>query len=338
MNTQTKTGRAKIDDPFGQGWDPQPAQDVAVVTGPQRGPQADAAEAAIVTAQRVAVKRNIPDILRDAKAIATARGLEMVYRIPFKERRDGVERTVVVEGISIKGAMVAVSCYGNLKVGARLVAETPTHWLFEAQLIDAEKGVTVQRPFQQRRAMSTGMKDASRAADAIFQIGVSKAMRNVIEAALPWLCREIEDAAKSGVLDRIANNQDGARAFLLERMAELGIAVSNVCRTLAGRTPPKWTVPDMARLYVEIESIRDGMADADDLYPPLGREEDETPPAEAKKPAPSEPPPAAPPADEPAPAAAEPPADDPPPTEPPAPPKQRRAPRPPADEEGLKFA
>jgi hypothetical protein len=276
---------AKIADPFGQTWQMEPAQPAqALPAAPAAGSATDNAMAGVITAQRVAVKRDIADVIRRVTVIGKSRGRDMYYSIPFKDRKTG--QTTYVEGISIGGAMVVATEYGNIKVGARISEVTPTHWMIEAQVNDLERGTTIQRPFLQRRNQNTGMRDQDRATDMVFQIGVSKAMRNAVNASLKWLCDELVDAAKSGLQERIGGNPDGARQYIISQFAAMDMPLSRVERII-GRAAARWTVPDMARLYAEIQTINDGMADIDEMYPAPEEEASapEEPPAPAPKPA-----------------------------------------------------
>ena len=263
--TQTKTRPSMASDPFG-GMEFESPRALATqqFQPAQAGSRSDQAMAEIITAQRVAVKRDKSEILREARELAVAAGQSYFYRIPFKNRDKGT--TDYVEGPSISCAMGAVSVYGNCRVEAFPAQETATHWTFVARFVDFEKGVTIMRSFQQRRGQSSGMKDQGRQEDIVFQIGQSKAMRNVVVAALPWLTQEMFASAKQGLLQRIERNPENARNWLLKQFDELDIEITRVERVV-GRTHAKWLAPDMAKLFVQVQSILDSMADKDDLFP-----------------------------------------------------------------------
>ena len=232
------------------------------------GAATDQALAGFVTAQKVAIKRDFPRILAEGKAVAAAAGDRFFYRIPFKQRdkATGETKTTFVEGPSINLAMAAVSLYGNCKVAAVVEKETQDAWTFAAQFQDLEKGVTIVRSFQQRKGQNTGMRDGGRQLDIVFQIGQSKAMRNVIVAALPLLVSEMHEAAKDSLLSRIAKNPDAARSWVLDRLDQRRISIKRVERMIA-RAQDKWTAADMARIVADLNAIADGVATADDLWP-----------------------------------------------------------------------
>lgn len=269
--TQTMPAEAP-DDPFGpgsgfggmtiEGGARSVALPVATPVAPPGG-RADQAMAEIITAQRVAVKRDIPAIRREAREIATTMGDKAFYFWETKNR-DGTRGQVM--GPSIDCAMAAISAYGNCRIEAFPAVETDTHWTFLARFVDYEKGVTVIRSFQQRKAQNLGMKkDAERQQDIVFQIGQSKASRNAVVAGLKWLVTEMVDAARSGLLQKVQANPEGARKYLLKTIEALNIPLAIVERS-ATRKAASWTAPDMAKLYGQIQSIQDGMVTWQDVF------------------------------------------------------------------------
>lgn len=226
------------------------------------GGRADQAMAEIITAQRVAVKRDVPAIRREAREIATTMGDKAFYFWETKNR-DGTRGQVM--GPSIDCAMAAISAYGNCRIEAFPAQETADHWIFLARFVDYEKGVTVVRSFQQRKSQKLGMKDADRQMDIAFQIGQSKASRNAVVAGLKWLVTEMVEAARSGLLEKVKANPEGARDYLKAQIAALNIPMALVERS-ATRKAASWTNPDMAKLYGQIQSIKDGMVTWQDVF------------------------------------------------------------------------
>ena len=219
----------------------------------------------IVTAQKVAYPRNMGEVFRRIGINAAVAGARWFYRIPFKNKSTG--QTDYVEGISIKGVNGVFREYGNCLLTTR-VQDTATHWIIYARFVDLETGSTYDRPFQQRKGQDTGMKDAERRADMVFQIGVSKATRNVLANALEDLCAHALESAKSGLVARVNKNPAGAKKWIVDHLAELEIDIKRVAKVY-GRNVENWTVPDLAKIYAEITSIEDGMVDASEMYPPI---------------------------------------------------------------------
>lgn len=234
------------------------------VASPASGPATDRALAQIVTAQRVAVKRRQDEIRRSVALAAQAAGSDFFYRWEVNNRRTGSKD--IVEGISIIGTMAVARIYGNCAVRCIVANETPTHWTMAAEFVDYETGFTLVRQFQQRKNQNTGMKDADRAADLVFQIAQSKATRNVIRASLGDLCDFAMEEAKRGLLAVIEKDPAKAKQGCIKLASKLGISGARIERQI-GRPLANWTIHDIAACAARLRSIEDNFATADDLFP-----------------------------------------------------------------------
>lgn len=234
------------------------------VASPAGGPATDRALAQIVTAQRVAVKRRQDEIRNTLRMAAQVAGDDFFYRWEVNNRSKGTKD--VVEGVSIVGAMAVARIYGNCATRCIIAGETGTHWTMAAEFVDYETGFTLVRQFQQRKNQNTGMKDVDRAADLVFQIAQSKAIRNVIRGALGDLCDYAVEEAKRGMLAVIQNDPEKARAGCIKLAGKLGIDGSRIERVI-GRPLAQWTVTDIATAASRLRSVSDGFANADDLFP-----------------------------------------------------------------------
>lgn len=230
---------------------------------------ADQAMAEIITAQKVAVKRNLQEIANEFKALCSIGGNAFFYRWEVNDKSSKTGKNIV-EGPSIDLAMALVGVYGNCRISATPARETPTHIVFAARFIDYEKGVTVERTFQQRKNQSLGMADKDRAADIVYQIGQSKAMRNAVVAALKTLADQGVEWAKKGIIKRVSDNPDGARGWLTEKLAQMDIPLANAEYVVAGKRD-EWTPVQMARLFATIQSITDGYSTVTDEFPAPGQ-------------------------------------------------------------------
>ncbi len=242
---------------------PSDAPRVEIIPAPRpgtaSGPLAELAEIA-----RMAPRRDESMVLLNLSRSAARAGESYFYRFPVK-LKDG--RTEHIEGPSIKCANDVVRYFGKVWVGARVVSETDDAWYMEGLLVDLETGAMYARPHRQRKSQKVGGRwDDDRQMDIAFQIGASKAIRTVVTNALGQFTDYAFEQARSGLLKRVGDNPNKARAWLKAKIAELGIDVRRVERTV-GRTIDKWLVPDMARVYAELSAINDEFADADSLYP-----------------------------------------------------------------------
>lgn len=219
-----------------------------------------------VTARKVAVPRSLARIRQELAVYCAAFGDTYVYSWDVKNRREGTRQTI--EGGTIKLANDLVQLYGNCATDCD-VTEASTHWTFKAFFIDYERGTTTARLFQQRKGQDIGSKyDAERARDMVFQIGQSKAQRNVVLNALSSLANYAIEQAKKNLLDKFGDEENAKKAheFIDRVAAEKGIDLKRV-EAVAGRTRDKWTVRDLAKVYMEMRGIFEGLASPDDIYP-----------------------------------------------------------------------
>lgn len=213
----------------------------------------------------VHVKRDLSEVLKQLRVIATAAGDDFFYSWPTKNK-DG--STGVVEGPSVKCANAVARIYGNCTVKVRTF-DQGTHWIFYAQFYDLETGFVYERPFQQRKAQNIGGKmDKDRATDIVFQIGASKAARNAVCNALSEFTDFAFAVAKEQLVAKIGKNLDKFRAQVIARLAELKVDVSRV-EQIRGKVAASWLAPDVAKVIAEIQGVNDGMAHPDELWPPI---------------------------------------------------------------------
>lgn len=218
----------------------------------------------VITAQRVAVPRNHQRIMQTLKALCAMAGDAYVYSWTVNDKRN--QRKETIEGPTIKLANDLVRTYGNCGVGVK-VEEHPDHTMFYATFADFETGYSLIRPFRQRKKQNIGEKyDSERAADMVFQIGASKAIRNVVVNALSTYADFMVEEAKNNLIQKVGADPDRAHAFIDKVAERHGIEISRV-EAVIGRKRDKWTVRDLARVYQEMRGVHEGLTVADEVYP-----------------------------------------------------------------------
>ncbi len=217
-------------------------------------------------AQRVAVRRDEAEILRQLKVLAAAAGEDWYYRFPVnKKNEDGSYQRDWIEGPSIKCANNVSRLYGNCDIDVREF-DVGTHWVYYARFIDLETGYSLTRPFRQRKSQKAMRTDAGRQEDIAYQIGASKAIRNVICNALEFFVTYAADEAKASIIDKVGKRLDFYKERIAIRLAELKIDAKRI-ENARGRPLKDWTATDVARTIAELQAIQDGMATADETYP-----------------------------------------------------------------------
>lgn len=193
-----------------------------------------------MTAMRVPVPRDILKLKDSAVREATLAGADFIY--------SWTVGGAAVEGVSIEGAMILARAWGNCTVPVDVVEETPTHWTFRAVFVDLESGFTLPRLFRQRKeGVVGGRYDADRKIDMTFQIGQSKAVRNVVVRALPiWLIDACREAARLGGEERMADVPKHAQRAV-DGFAKLGVTEGMLVKRL-GAPREAWLPRDLVTL------------------------------------------------------------------------------------------
>lgn len=213
----------------------------------------------------VKVKRDLNQVMLDIRKIASAAGTDFYYSWTTTNK-DGTKG--VVEGPSVKCANAISRIYGNCVVQVR-PQDIGTHWILHARFIDLQTGYVYERPFQQRKGQNVGGKmDKDRAADIVFQIGVSKAARNVVCNALSEFTDYAVDIAKEKMVETIGKRLPAYKAKVEERLGEMQVELKRA-EAVRGKPLASWTAYDVAKTISEIQTVSDGMAHPDDVWPPM---------------------------------------------------------------------
>lgn len=179
-----------------------------------------------------------------------------------------------VEGPSIELALAAARCWGNCAVEQLPAIETATSYVFTSAFIDLETGYTLTRQFRQSRKWTvSGKMDEERKEDIRFQIGQSKAIRNVVVNALRTFVNLGLERSKLGVRNKIEkyierNSIEAARQLILGELKKVGIAEGQVLAKFEYAAVGALTVDDMVRLRGDLKAIQVGEEAATNLFPP----------------------------------------------------------------------
>lgn len=216
---------------------------------------------------KVEVTRS-PALIRSAiSEMASLLGERGFYRWPVKNKRKGT--TEWVEGVSIKGAMALVKAYKNCRVACPVIVDLGSHWRFHAVFVDFENGIEIERSFLQRKGIAGMGDDAARREDMAYQVGQSKAERNVIINALEIEADILLEECRRSIIDRVGQNLEHYRGSIIERAAERSIDLVRI-EAVVGRPAKEWLGPDIVRVIGMMSAVRDGMATLDETFPPLG--------------------------------------------------------------------
>jgi hypothetical protein len=218
-------------------------------------------------AHALAVYRDESKVRTRIRTRAAEAGERFYYRWPVRNKKKGT--TDWVEGPTIKAANALVNAYGNCRAYVAQVEDMGTHWRFRAVFIDFETGAELGRSFIQRKSGGTMGDDAERQRDIAYQIGESKALRNVIVNALESYADFAVEEAKNSMVDKIGKAIDRYRKVVPDKItSDWGVDIKRV-EMIVGRPVAEWLAPDIARIIAMMNAIGDGMATVDETFPPL---------------------------------------------------------------------
>lgn len=206
----------------------------------------------------------------------------------------------LVEGISIDGALILLSNWGNCICKPELLEdEQPTHWLFSVTFIDLERGFQMERLFRQRKSESHQRSDGERLQDIAFQIGQSKAIRNLVLNSLPAWLQDAALAAAKKAAEKSFDDVPAEFAKFVVALAKHGVTKEMILAKL-GKAESDVVASDLVNLRGIGRAVRDGQTTiAREFWGELGNDDDgpevvtQQPPqtqAQASAPVPATPP------------------------------------------------
>ena len=225
-----------------------------------------------VGAQPVAVRRDESIIRQKLAEHAAMAGDDWFYRYPIKSS-DGSQN--YAEGPTIKLANDVARIYMNNDTQVREL-DVGDAWVFMARFTDIETGFSMERLYRQRKSqISMKTKDADRQQDIAYQIGQSKAIRNVIVNALQSFCDFAFREAQNSIVQKIGKSLDSWRERTIEGAKRMPVDIARIERVI-GRAAKNLTAPDIARIVAMMQAVADGMSTTDDVFPPLAKPETPT--------------------------------------------------------------
>ena len=220
----------------------------------------------VIGAQAVAVHRDEAKVLQKLSALAAAAGPDWFYRFPVRNNRTG--GTDYIEGPSIKLANDVARIFGN-NVNEIRDIDNGDSWTFYARFTDIETGFSYERAYRQRKGQtSLRTKDVDRQLDIAYSIGQSKAIRNCICNALQIYTDYAFEQARNSLVEKIGKGLNEWRARTIDGIAKIPVELVRVERVI-GRAAKDWLAPDVAQVIALMRSVADGMASADEVFPPL---------------------------------------------------------------------
>jgi hypothetical protein len=217
----------------------------------------------IIGAQPVAVRRDELQIMKKLAVNAAMAGDDWFYRFPVKTKGGGTDW---IDGPSIKLANDVARVFGNCAIEVREI-DVGDAWTFYARFTDIETGFSMERAFRQRKSQSSmKTRDYERQQDIAYQIGQSKAIRNVIVNSLQIYADYAFREARNSLVQKIGKDVAAWRNRTVDGIAKIPVELARVERVV-GRAAKDWLAPDIAQVIAMMKAIADGMATADESFP-----------------------------------------------------------------------
>ncbi len=218
-----------------------------------------------VTAMQVIKPRNLNRVISKCVEEASIAGEEFLYS--WKQGGS------IIEGLTIGAALSIVRNFGNSFVDVDM-QEQENAYIFTAYFCDLETGFNLSRSFRQNKASpktkyGKDIYEGERGSDIIFQIGQSKAIRNVILNAVPrWLATKVLEEAKNNAMATINNmGEVKAKELLLKKISALKLDLTRI-ENLYGKSKA-WDKVKLVQLSSALRSLENGYEDEDTLFPQI---------------------------------------------------------------------
>lgn len=180
-----------------------------------------------------------------------------------------------IEGPSVQLALAAARCWGNCAVEPMPLQNTLDSWIFSASFIDLETGFTLGRQFRQAKDWKVyGKLDDARKDDIRFQIGQSKAIRNVVLNALPrFLIDKAIEEAKKGVKEKIekfiqSKGMPAAVDLLIKELGKVGVTEERILEKIGVAKREALDLDHLVTLRGDLSALQSGQERVDTLFPP----------------------------------------------------------------------
>lgn len=198
---------------------------------------------------------------------------DVFYAWEVKDR-NAASGKKIVEGLAIGAAMMMARNYGNNATGIDRVEELSSSLVLHARFTDFETNTYTERPFivNKARVFAGGKYDQQRAVEMADQVGVSKALRNVIKNALPtWMQDQVINQAKNRVRGEVLMLIDKYTLPKvidagLKALAAFGITEEQVLSKFGRSAKGGLTIDDIVVIQCDKRALEKGTETPDALY------------------------------------------------------------------------
>ncbi|HMB37405.1 MAG TPA: hypothetical protein VKV41_25385 [Methylomirabilota bacterium] len=192
------------------------------------------------------------------------------YVLPRRQRQaDGTFKRVTIDGPGVRLAEIAQVAYGNIRAGARIVAETDREVVAQGFCHDLETNTAVVMEVQRRIVDGNGRRYSDDMITMTKNAACSIARRNAVFAVIPraFINPLLEAAKKVAAGDAKTLSESRTRA--LAAFAEIGVSATAVCDKLERRGVEDIDLEDLTLLSGLLTAIRERETTVEAEFPPV---------------------------------------------------------------------
>lgn len=197
------------------------------------------------------------------------------YVLPRRQRQaDGTFKRVTIDGPGVRLAEIAQVAYGNIRAGARIVAETDREVVAQGFCHDLETNTAVVMEVQRRIVDGNGRRYSDDMITMTKNAACSIARRNAVFAVIPraFINPLLEAAKKVAAGDAKTLSEGRQRA--LAAFAEMGVSAAAICDKLERRGVEDLDLEDLTLLSGLLTAIRERETTVEAEFPPPPGTED----------------------------------------------------------------
>jgi len=197
-----------------------------------------------------------------------------IYRRPVG--KDEYGKQTFAEGKSIRMAEIVGACYGNLRVGATIIEQTPRQVIARGFAHDLETNFAATSECIEATVKKNGQPYDERMRVVVAKVALAKARRDATFMVVPGaLCKTIEVAARETALGK-GQTMEQRRKNAMEWISKLAIDVKRVWAALSVNGIEDCGIEELTTLKGLKTAITDKDITIEEAFPVPGAEDKKT--------------------------------------------------------------
>lgn len=186
------------------------------------------------------------------------------YTLPARKGEASNKR---IQGASVRLAEIAISCYGNIKAGARIISDDGKFITAQGVCHDVEKNVSISVEVKRRITKKNGERFSDDMVQVTCQAACAIAYRNAVFKVIPLAL--VKPALESAL--RLAkgdvNSLAERRGKMIEQFQKLGVEKERVFKSVERNSLDEITLDDLQTLIGYYNSIKQGEYSIEEIFP-----------------------------------------------------------------------